>query len=295
MDLQDKLGFWATLFICSLLLLSPFFFWGRWAFRAYKRNDWWEFAIALGSLLLFLKIVTLPIIETDPKQQAPLKTYGTVRDYLPLLGLLITGSTPPIFFLRKWVLSSLKNGKRIVKVFQTTALIGLLIITTYIIASFYIENRIWMGRNLGITIPFSGSDIEYERYPNLLDYPDGRVKATVQFDQQTETDIERQIKSSKYFGTERLPLFGDNMLLWNKSYQLKCKEVKKYLLDKGVTGLWYFDTKEQVYRFYEPRIGRCDKSQCEPNAELLFNRPYRIVASLNPKTRTLYYQFIIHN
>jgi len=295
MYLQDKLGFWATLIICLVLMLCPIYLWARWAYRAYKRKDWWEFTIALGSLLLFLKTVMLPIIETDPKQGTELKTYGTVRDYLPILAFMISIFIPTAFFLRKWILTSLKNGKRIVNVLQIGVVTLLIIISIYIPLSFYLTNRIWMGRNLGINIPFSGSSTDYIIYPNLLDYPDGSVKATVQFDVQTTADMERQIKSIKYFGPEKLPLFGNKMLPWNRSYQLRCKEVKDYLFNKGVTGLWYFDKKEQVYRFYEPRIGRCDESQCEPNARILFNRPYHIVASLNPKTRTLYYQFIINN
>jgi hypothetical protein len=295
MDLLDTLGFWATLIICSVLLLCPIYLWARWAYRAYKRKDWLEFAIALGSLLLFLKTVTLPIIETDPKQRAELKTYGTVRDYLPILAFVISIFIPTAFFVRKWILTSLKNGKRIVNFLQICVITLLIISSIYIPLSFYLTNRIWMGRNLGIHIPFSGSTIDYIIYPKILDYPDGSVRATVQFDEQTAADLERQIESIPYFGPERLALFGNTMLPWNKSYQQKCKEVKDYLFDKGLTGLWYFDKKEQVYRFYEPRIGKSDEHYTEPNAQILFNRSYRIVASLNPKTRTLYYQFIPHN
>ena len=291
MDPLDTLGFWATVIICSLLLLSPLFFWGRWVYRAYKRKDWWAFGISGMSLLLFSICILWPDLLFEPYKDIPLR-----RQKLDNLGrvfcLIILVLVPPSYFLAKWILNSFKPGKRFLKIIGISFIALVVSGIGYALVHFRIQNRVWMGENLGINIPFSGSSIDYIVYPNILDYPDGSVRATVQFDEQTAADMERQIKSIWYFGPERLALFGNNMLSWNKSYQLKCKEVKDYLLDKGVTGLWYFDKKEQVYRFYEPRIGRCNELQCEPNAQILFHRSYRIVASLNPKTRTLYYQFI---
>jgi hypothetical protein len=294
MDPQYTLGFWATLIICSLLLLSPFFFWGRWVFRAYRRKDWWAFGISGMSLLLFSICILWPELFFEPYKDIPFRRQK-LDNLWRVFCLIILILVPPSYFFLKWIINSFKHGKRFLKIigisFMALAVGGIV----YTLVHFRIQNRVWMGENLGINIPFSGSTIDYIVYPNLLDYPDGSVKATVQFDVQTASDMERQIKSIRYFGPEKLSLFGNNMLPWNRSYQLKCKEVKDYLFDKGVTGLWYFDKKEQVYRFYEPRIGSCDELQCEPNARILFNRPYRIVASLNPKTRTLYYQFIINN
>ena len=294
MDLQDTLGFWATLFICSLLLLCPFFFWGRWVFRAYKRKDWWAFGISGISLVLFGICILWPALFFEPYKDIPLRRQK-LDNLWRVFCLVILVLVPPSYFLFKWIINSFKHGKRFLEILGISFIVLVMGGTLYALINFRIQNRVWMGENLGINIPFSGSSIDYKIHPNILDYPDGRVKATVQFDEQTESDIERQIKSSKYFGTERLALYGNTMLPWNKSYQLKCKEVKDYLYDKGVTGLWYFDTKEQVYRFYEPRIGKSDEHYTEPNAQILFQRSYRIVASLNPKTRTLSYQFIPHN
>jgi hypothetical protein len=291
MDLQDKLGFWATLIIFLVLLLSPFFFWGRWAYRAYKRKDWWAFGISGISLVLFSICVLWPALFFEQYKDIPFRRQKL--DNLWRVFCLITlVLVPPSYFLAKWIINSFKHGKRFLKIIGISCIALVVGGIVYTLVHFRIQNRVWMAENLGINIPFSGSTIDYIIYPNIFDYPDGSVKATVQFDEKTAADLERQIKSIKYFGPEKLPLFGNNMLPWNRSYQLKCKEVKDYLLNKGVTGLWYFDTKEKVYRFYEPRIGRCDELRCEANAQLLFNRSYRIVASLNPKTRTLYYQFI---
>jgi hypothetical protein len=291
MDLQDKLGFWATLIIFLVLLLSPFFFWGRWVFRAYKKKDWWAFGISGISLLLFILCILWPELFFEPYKDIPIRRRQIVDNLWHMLCLFILMLVPPSYFLAKWIINSFKHGKRFLKIIGISFIALVVGGTIYALVHFRIQNRVWMGENLGINIPFSGSTIDYIVYPNLLDYPDGNVRATVQFDVQTAADLERQIKSIRYFGPERLALFGNNMLSWNKSYQLKCKEVKDYLYAKGVTGLWYFDKKEQVYRFYEPRIGRCDELRCEANAQLLFNRSYRIVASFNPKTRTLYYQF----
>jgi hypothetical protein len=286
-DTDDTLDFWDILFICLAIVLSPLL-WVRWIFRAYFKKDWWALGIASISLAVFIIAFIYPVILYPPQPDPQPYTFEKFLRFMVLIGTLLT---PPSYFLAKWILNSFKSGKRFLKIIGISFIALVVGGIVYTLVHFRIQNRVWMGENLGIHIPFSGSSIDYILYPKILDYPDGNVRATVQFDVQTAADLERQIKSIRYFGPERLALFGNNMLHWNKSYQLKCKEVKDYLYAKGVTGLWYFDTKAQVYRFYEPRIGRCNELQCEPNAQLLFNRSYRIVASLNPKTRTLYYQF----
>jgi hypothetical protein len=253
-------------------MLAALFLWIRWIIRVYKKKNIPEFVIALFSFLLLI----VCIWNSSPFGYKKI-TENTLI-FVRLIFLILT--IPPVYFLTKWISRSLKKESRTIHFFILVMVVLSTGIYVYTKVNFWVKNRIWMGENLGINIPWIGSSIQFEIYPNIMDYPNGRVKARVKFDKETEAEVEAQILISPYFVVQE----GNDLPL--RISKIPIEKIKVALLKREMTGFWYLDRKKNIYYFYEPRIAD------QHNSIVLFNRKYSVRAELNAKTRILSYQFI---
>ena len=260
------------LLICFPIMLAALFLWIRWIIRVYKKKNIPEFVIALFSFLLLI----VCIWNSSPFGYKKI-TENTLI-FVRLIFLILT--IPPVYFLTKWISRSLKKESRTIHFFILVMVVLSTGIYVYTKVNFWVKNRIWMGENLGINIPWIGSSIQFEIYPNIMDYPNGRVKARVKFDKETEAEVEAQILISPYFVVQE----GNDLPL--RISKIPIEKIKVALLKREMTGFWYLDRKKNIYYFYEPRIAD------QHNSIVLFNRKYSVRAELNAKTRILSYQFI---
>lgn len=274
------------LFIISIILalfVLPSFYWVRWPIRAFKKKRKIGVITSVISYLIFLSgWVGLIFGATQFIKNRIGRTRFEIHAYFVtclISSLLIV----LVYFYFRGIYKAFKEKKMKSVYFRLSLLLFSFVFVVYNSFSYIIHRRNDIGKDLGISISYWGTNFNSYDYGISGLRGEGKVKAEIKLDKVSFDEIEEQIKQTKYFAYQKEELFGADMVKWPKSDTVHYWNIRKHLEKTKLTGLWTYDKEKRVYEFYEPRLSDI------ANAAILFNQNYMITATLNNKTRVLAY------
>jgi hypothetical protein len=201
------------------------------------------------------------------------------------LGMLLGAILLPAgYFYGRWVYAAYRQKVRKTLYIRLSLLLLLPAGVGCLILSADLVRRSGISADLGVQLPYWGTNLtEYSESKSGF-RGEGEVLATLEFDAAAFEEFKTHIRQTAFYDSSKQVLHGADELAWAKSDTVFYWAVRDHLEAQRLTGLWVYDQQRAVYEFYEPSLSDI------PNASILFKESYTLSAELNLKTRTLSYR-----
>ncbi len=281
--IMDYVAFFLLGASLLLLLVVPHFLWLRWIISAFRLRQKVGAAVGLLSYLLFLMPWLLMI-------QGSQRSYGRVASAMLSEDAIVLGMwmgallLPMGYFYVRWVYAAYRQKVRKTLYIRLSSLLLLPASVLCLNLSAELYHRSDISADLGVQLPYWGTDMtEYTESKSGF-RGEGEVLATLEFDTEAFEELKTKIRQTAFYDSSRLELYGSDGIEWPKSDTLLYWRVRDHLEANQLTGLWAYDQEKGVYEFYEPNLSDI------PNASILFKESYVLSAELNLKNKTLSYR-----
>ena len=264
------------------LVILPHYLWIRWIIRAFRKRRVVGRVVGLLSYLLFL----LPwILVFQGSQRSSGWLSVLLSEDAIVLGMLIGAMLLPLgYFYARWVYGAYREQDRKAVYLRLSCLLLVPLFGFGVHSISELSKRYSIGQDLGISLPYWGTNMtEYTESKSGF-RGEGEVLATLEFDTAAFEEFKTQIRQTAFYDSSRLELYGSDSLGWIKSDTLLYWRVRNHLEASQRTGLWFYNPEKGIYEFYEPSLSDF------PNAALLFEESYTVSAEVNLKNRTITYK-----